>query len=165
VLASEGFRCTGSSARLEPGAGSAAGRAPRIWQPSRRQVVIQLTDDEKFLWKGGALEDYARFADANARDILAVGFDRSKTFVFKDTEAIGDLYPNVLRIQRAVTYSQARATFGFVESDCIGFAPAVQPATALPVSHHPCTMGEGGGQHGEQCCDRKQHSARRKSRN
>ncbi|KAJ1495965.1 hypothetical protein T484DRAFT_1607166, partial [Baffinella frigidus] len=99
-------------------------------------VVIQLTDDEKFLWKGGTLEEYGKYAEANARDILAVGFDVERTFLFKDTDAIHDLYPNVLRIQRSVTYSQARAAFGFVDSDSIGKVAfsAVQAAPAFSSS-------------------------------
>ena len=30
---------------------------------------------------------------------MQVGFDVERTFLFKDTDAIHDLYPNVLRIQ------------------------------------------------------------------
>ncbi len=51
-------------------------------------LVIQLTDDEKFLWKDLALEDTIRLAVENAKDIIAVGFDVRNTFIFADTDII-----------------------------------------------------------------------------
>ena len=54
-------------------------------------LVIQLTDDEKFLWKDLSLEDCQKFARDNAKDIIAVGFDINKTFIFSNTSYIG--YP------------------------------------------------------------------------
>ena len=47
-------------------------------------LVIQLTDDEKFLWKDLSLEEAHRLAHENAKDIIAVGFDEEKTFIFSD---------------------------------------------------------------------------------
>ncbi len=55
-------------------------------------LVIQLTDDEKFLWKDLSLDDARRLAVENARDIIACGFDLEKTFIFNDTEYIGYLF-------------------------------------------------------------------------
>lgn len=52
-------------------------------------LVIQLTDDEKFLWKDLQLEDCLRFARENAKDIIATGFKRDKTFIFSDLEYYG----------------------------------------------------------------------------
>ena len=51
--------------------------------------MIQLTDDEKFLWKDLTLEEAHRLAIENARDIIALGFDVDKTFIFSDLEFIG----------------------------------------------------------------------------
>ena len=47
-------------------------------------LVIQLTDDEKFLWKDFSVEEAHRLAHENAKDIIAVGFDEAKTFIFSD---------------------------------------------------------------------------------
>ena len=47
-------------------------------------VVIQLTDDETFLWKDFPVEEAHRLAHENAKDIIAVGFDEAKTFIFSD---------------------------------------------------------------------------------
>jgi tryptophanyl-tRNA synthetase len=76
-------------------------------------LVIQLTDDEKYLWKDLELEECNRLAHANSRDIIACGFDEDKTFIFSDLEYIGHMYPNILKIQKRVTYSQSKAIFGF----------------------------------------------------
>ena len=49
-------------------------------------LVIQLTDDEKFLWKDLGVEEANRLAHENAKDIIACGFDVNKTFIFSDME-------------------------------------------------------------------------------
>lgn len=49
-------------------------------------LVIQLTDDEKFLWKDLGLEEANRLAHENAKDIIACGFDINKTFIFSNME-------------------------------------------------------------------------------
>ena len=51
-------------------------------------LVIQLTDDEKFLWKDFPVEEAHRLAHENAKDIIAVGFDEAKTFIFSDIDYI-----------------------------------------------------------------------------
>jgi len=102
----------------------------------RVPVVIQITDDEKFLWKGADLEVYRDFGLANVRDILAVGFDPERTFVLIDTDQIATLYPNTLRIQRLVSVSVAKRVFGFDDNSNIGQLafPAIQIAPALSSS-------------------------------
>ena len=49
-------------------------------------LVIQMTDDEKFLWKDLTVEEANRLAHENAKDIIACGFDKSKTFIFSNME-------------------------------------------------------------------------------
>lgn len=49
-------------------------------------LVVQLTDDEKFLWKDLELENANRLSHENAKDIIACGFDVNKTFIFSDME-------------------------------------------------------------------------------
>lgn len=51
-------------------------------------LVIQLTDDEKFLWKDLTVEEANRLAFENAKDIIACGFDIEKTFIFSNIEYI-----------------------------------------------------------------------------
>eukprot|EP00920_Eleutheroschizon_duboscqi_P037821 GHVT01090565.1.p1 GENE.GHVT01090565.1~~GHVT01090565.1.p1 ORF type:complete len:160 (+),score=47.12 GHVT01090565.1:402-881(+) len=46
-------------------------------------LVIQLTDDEKFIFKEDlTIETAHRLAWENAKDIIACGFDPKKTFIF-----------------------------------------------------------------------------------
>ena len=49
-------------------------------------LVIQMTDDEKFLWKELELEEAHRLASENAKDIIACGFDSKKTFIFSNLD-------------------------------------------------------------------------------
>lgn len=49
-------------------------------------LVVQMTDDEKFLWKDLSIEDANRLAHENAKDIIACGFDKEKTFIFSNLE-------------------------------------------------------------------------------
>lgn len=59
-------------------------------------LVIQLTDDEKFLFKEDlTLDKTHRLAYENAKDIIACGFDPDKTFIFTSTPIIElYFYPN-----------------------------------------------------------------------
>ncbi|KAG6850599.1 tryptophan--tRNA ligase [Arthromyces matolae] len=84
--------------------------------------LIASTDDEKFLFKHELKVEQTRaFARQNARDIIAVGFDLKKTFIFSNYDYVGGaFYQNISKISRQITYSQAKATFGFNESDNIG---------------------------------------------
>ena len=77
-------------------------------------LVIQITDDEKFLYKDNLeLHQTIKMGWSNIKDIIAFGFDPKKTFIFSDVEYIGTLYPNVLKVQKAITYSQIKGIFGF----------------------------------------------------
>jgi len=85
-------------------------------------LVVQLTDDEKFLFKQNLkVEQTYAFAQSNARDIIAVGFKPEKTFIFSDFDYVGgEFYRNISRISRQITITQAKSTFGFQDSDNIG---------------------------------------------
>lgn len=107
-------------------------------------LVIELTDDEKFLFKPKlTIDDVKRFAIDNAKDIVAVGFNPENTFIFSDLQYMNSaFYENVVRTSRQITTSTAKAVFGFTDSDCIGkihFA-SVQIATAFP-SSFPDVLG------------------------
>ena len=97
-------------------------------------LIIQLTDDEKFLWKDLDAEEVQRLAIENAKDILALGFDVKKTFIFADIQFMCPrFYVNALKVQRKVTYNQVKGIFGFGDSDSIGKIafPAIQAAPSF----------------------------------
>ncbi len=93
-------------------------------------LYIQITDDEKFFFKPElTLEDTRKWALDNILDIVAVGFNPDKTFIFQDSE-FTKIYEMALPIAKKVTFSTARAVFGFNEQSKIGmiFFPAIQAA-------------------------------------
>ncbi|OTB18870.1 hypothetical protein K445DRAFT_327463 [Daldinia sp. EC12] len=98
-------------------------------------LVIMLTDDEKFLFsEKRTVEEVIGYSRDNCRDIISIGFDPNKTFIFSDYEFMGGaFYKNVTRFAKLVTYNQAKATFGFDESSNIGkiHFTSIQGATAF----------------------------------
>jgi tryptophanyl-tRNA synthetase len=94
-------------------------------------LVVQMTDDEKYLWKDLELEEANRLAYENAKDIIACGFDVNKTFIFSDLDymaQVPEFYRNILRVRKHVTFNQVKGIFGLSDSDSTGKIafPAVQ---------------------------------------
>lgn len=84
-------------------------------------LVIQMTDDEKFLFKEAlTLEQCKGYAFENSKDIIAVGFNPQRTFIFPNTIYMGQMFETVLRVQKLINVNQANSVFGFTESDPIG---------------------------------------------
>jgi tryptophanyl-tRNA synthetase len=87
---------------------------------------IQVTDDEKFLFSGGGgrqdltLQETYRLGRENLLDLLAVGFDPKRTHILFDTVSIRSLYPISLEVAKRVTFSTAKAVFGFKNENNIG---------------------------------------------
>ena len=113
-------------------------------------LVVQMTDDEKFLFKGkydpdegDNLKHYAGLTMENARDIIACGFDYEKTFLFSDLDYVGTMYPNIVRIWKAVTTNTVNGIFGFDGSANIGKIafPAIQAAPSF-ASSFPVVLEE-----------------------
>ncbi|KAI9584472.1 tryptophan--tRNA ligase, cytoplasmic [Glossina fuscipes] len=99
-------------------------------------LVIQLTDDEKTLWKDLKVDEAIQLARENAKDIVAMGFNVEKTFIFNNLTFMGQcpsMYQNIIRIQKCVTFNQVKGIFGFGDSDVIGKIgfPAAQAAPAI----------------------------------
>jgi tryptophanyl-tRNA synthetase len=121
-------------------------------------LVIQMTDDEKFIFKGeytaesgDNLNHYASLTIENARDIIACGFDYNKTFIFSDLEYVGRMYPNIVRIWKAVTTNAVNGIFGFDGTSNIGKIafPAVQAAPSF-ASSFPTVLEAG--PDSQHCC-------------
>ncbi|GFR74818.1 tryptophan--tRNA ligase, cytoplasmic [Elysia marginata] len=102
-------------------------------------LVIQMTDDEKYLWKDITMEEVRRVALENVKDIISLGFDMEKTFIFCDFDYVGqcpEFYRTIVKIQKHVTFNQVKGIFGFGNSDSIGKIafPAVQAAPSFSSS-------------------------------
>ena len=93
------------------------------------ELYFQITDDEKFMYSDNLThEQVLEYAYDNILDIIACGFDPKKTFIFIDTEYAKTLYKLAIQVAKRVTFSTARAVFGFKNETNIGmgFFPAIQ---------------------------------------
>ncbi|MDR1954579.1 MAG: tryptophan--tRNA ligase [Candidatus Methanoplasma sp.] len=99
----------------------------------KADMLFQMTDDEKFLFKDLTLKETRSAAYENALDFIALGFDPERTKIILDTENIKTLYPIALEVAKKVTFSTAKAVFGFDNSTNIGsiFYTAIQAAPAF----------------------------------
>lgn len=52
-------------------------------------VVIQLTDDETVLWKDLKVENVNKLVKETTKEIISMGFDVSKTFIFSSFTYMG----------------------------------------------------------------------------
>lgn len=99
-------------------------------------LVVQITDDEKFLFRDITWDEIREVTRDNILDILSLGFDPDRTHILIDSEQAGLLYPEAMRVSRHITASTAKAVFGFTDSDNIGkyFFTSMQavPAFLIP---------------------------------
>jgi tryptophanyl-tRNA synthetase len=98
------------------------------------ELYFQFTDDERFLYSPKETpETTKKTAYENLLDLIALGFDPKKTFVFIDTEYMETMYPIATRIAKHITLSTARSIFGFENSTNVGmiFFPTIEAATCF----------------------------------
>jgi tryptophanyl-tRNA synthetase len=100
------------------------------------KLIFQITDDEKFLFNDSKdLETINKFTIENILDIIARGFDPNKTKIIIDTKHINYIYPLAIEIAKKITFSTAKAVFGFSNSSnigMIGFPPIQSAPCFLP---------------------------------
>ncbi|SPN98810.1 probable cytoplasmic tryptophanyl-tRNA synthetase [Cephalotrichum gorgonifer] len=102
-------------------------------------LVFMLTDDEKALFKDSlTFEEVLHFGMENAKDIIALGYDVKKTFIYSDLKYVGGhMLMNAWEFSKLVTFNQVRGAFGFNESTNIGkiFFPSLQCVAAFGTSY------------------------------
>jgi tryptophanyl-tRNA synthetase len=106
------------------------------------RLYFQMTDDEKFVVDDDAkLKQTTNYGLENALDLIALGFKPENTYIIYDVQDIDLLYDIALEVAKHITYSTAKATFGFQESTNLGwiFWPAIQ---AAPCFIHKKLTGE-----------------------
>ncbi|MFH1442839.1 MAG: tryptophan--tRNA ligase [Candidatus Micrarchaeota archaeon] len=109
------------------------------------ELYFQMTDDEKFLFKDAlSLEETNKLAYENALDVIAMGFKPGKTFIFSDIDYAKTLYREALKVSKKLTFSTAKAVFGFTDSSNVGeifftsmqsvpaFLPSVKKGKNIP---------------------------------
>jgi tryptophanyl-tRNA synthetase len=95
------------------------------------KLLFQLTDDEKFLQsQDRSSQEIRNYTYENILDIIAVGFNPHRTKIIVDTKHIQYLYPIATEIAKRITFSTAKAVFGFSSSTNIGMVgfPPIQAA-------------------------------------
>jgi len=97
------------------------------------EVWIQISDDEKFLFKEKTIDQIKKQAESDILNILAVGFDSEKTIIVSDFKHISVMYETACEIAKKLNFSNVKATFGFNNKTNIGaiFYPAVQMVLAV----------------------------------
>lgn len=112
-------------------------------------LVIMLTDDEKYLFKEKLkLPEVYQYARDNAKDIISIGFDPKKTFIYADTEFFSSGFNrhfslNTMEFEKLITNNQVRGAFGFDGSTNIGSnAFAAKQCVAAFASSYPFIFGE-----------------------
>ncbi|MBN2121758.1 tryptophan--tRNA ligase [Candidatus Micrarchaeota archaeon] len=84
-------------------------------------LYISLSDDEKFLHKRNlSWDDVDKYSARNALDIAAVGFDPERTFIFRNSEYAKNAYPLLMQVAKKITFSTAKAVFGFTNETNVG---------------------------------------------
>jgi tryptophanyl-tRNA synthetase len=112
-------------------------------------LVIMLTDDEKYLFKEKLKQqEVYEFARQNAKDIIAIGFDIKKTFMYIDSEFFTSGFNrhfnlNATEFEKLITNNQVRGAFGFHGSTNIGInAFAAKQCVAAFASSYPFIWGD-----------------------
>ncbi len=98
------------------------------------ELWFQFPDEEKFLFKDElTLKDTKKWTYENALDVIALGFDPKKTHFLIDTLHANLLYKEACRVAKKITFSTARAVFGFTNETNIGsiFYTAMQAVPAF----------------------------------
>jgi tryptophanyl-tRNA synthetase len=101
------------------------------------ELIIQITDDEKYLFREIEDRDLKEFTHNNIIDILSLGFNPDKTHILIDSEHSGILYNNAIKVARNITASSVKAVFGLKDSDNIGkfFFTSIQAVPAFILSY------------------------------
>ncbi len=100
----------------------------------RVNAYIMVPDEEKYLAKKTAdLRAVDELVERTILDIIALGFDPDRTFIFRDREYIGHLYTAAVVVARRINWSLVKAVFGFDGETSIGliFYPALQIVPTL----------------------------------
>lgn len=96
-------------------------------------VVIEMSDEEKFYFKDGTLEEFMTYTESNAKDIIACGFNPKKTFIFSSFKYEPYMRPIVAQINKKMSVHTTNKIYGFNDQNTIGQIqwPAYQEAPAL----------------------------------
>lgn len=95
-------------------------------------VIIQITDDEKYLTRDITTEKIEEYAQKNIRDIMNLGFSSELTYIFLNSQE--NCYKYAYKVARHLNFSTMKSVFGMKDSDNIGkiFYPSMQIVPCIP---------------------------------
>lgn len=103
-------------------------------------VVFQIADDEKYWIRDMNFDNVYDLGFKNAKDIIALGFDPNKTFIFSNRDFSRDpFYQKVaFDIMKHVNINQVQAIFGIPNNGCCGqlMWPIYQSTAAFSQSYN-----------------------------
>ena len=86
-------------------------------------VIIQITDDEKYYHskeENSKFQDFQQYAINNIKDIIAIGFNPSNTFIFINSSYSGYYSYNLAKIQKKILLNHVINIFGTDKDDNMG---------------------------------------------
>ncbi|KAK3906152.1 tryptophanyl-tRNA synthetase [Staphylotrichum tortipilum] len=106
-------------------------------------LVIMLTDEGKYFIGNvdRTVDKYEYFAREKAKDIVAVGFDPDKTFIFSDYGFMGgDFYKNITRVAK-IHFAAVQAASSLATSFPFLFGPNTAQTAKIPCLI-PCAVDQ-----------------------
>ena len=99
-------------------------------------LVIQLSDDEKFYFKENKFKEIYKLGKENAKDIIAVGFNPQKTFIFSNRDyrlSTPKFEELTAEINKTINFHTLTKIFGFDDHANVGMIgwPSYQIAAAF----------------------------------
>lgn len=85
------------------------------------ELWFQFPDEEKFLFKKDLdFEKVQDYLNENILDVIAVGFDPSKTHFLIDTKNADLMYKEACKVAKKITFSMVKTSFGLKDESNIG---------------------------------------------
>ena len=104
-------------------------------------VVFQMADDEKYWFKDMEFDNVYQLGFENAKDVIALGFDPEKTFIFsnRDFSRMPSYQKVAFDILKNVKINQIKAIFGIEDGCCAGqlMWPIYQTTAAFSQAFEP----------------------------
>ena len=99
-------------------------------------LVIQLSDDEKFYFKENKFKEIYKLGKENAKDIIAVGFNPQKTFIFSNRDyrlSTPKFEELTAEMNKSINFHTLTKIFGFDDHANVGMIgwPSYQIAAAF----------------------------------
>lgn len=76
-------------------------------------AVVEISDEEKFIFKDGTLDEFMGYTESNAKDLIACGFNPEKTFIFSSFKYERYMRHLVTPINKIMSVHVSNKIYGF----------------------------------------------------